>query len=550
MGDDLTAVDLGTSKTAIDIELQGYSSCALLNDFSVKCWGYNAYGNLGIGSTATTGDAGSEMGDALSSVNLGAGRTATKLYGGVYQMCAKLDNDAVKCWGRNNTAQLAQGHRYDIGESAISLGDNLIPMNLSSTANIITIQTNEYTGCAVLSDNTLKCFGFDYYGSRGTGNSIIGDDISEMNSNLAALDVGLNQPFKEVQSNIYVTCGLSMDDKLACWGYGGEGSRASGNASYHGYLASHWGDSLSYIDFGSGLTVKDFDVGYRGGCAILANNDVACWGRNDNGAGGHGTTADKGDSAAEIGNNFLMTDVGSVSTPVQISRGFYNSCVRFASGQLKCWGYGNYGQNGIGSAAQIGDGAGEMGDSLPFINLGTGLTSTQVCSGESFNCSLLNNNGVKCWGLNNRGQLGIGSTATIGDAAPELGDNLAYVDLGTGRTATKISCGRYHACAILDNESLKCWGEAGSGQLGTGSTNDIGNVPGEMGDSLPAINLGTNKFVIDVNTGAEHTCAVLDDNSVKCFGRNSEAQLGLGHRTNIGTLDVTMGDSLPAVSTE
>jgi alpha-tubulin suppressor-like RCC1 family protein len=551
MGDNLGYVDLGTSKTALDIELQGYSSCALLNDNTVKCWGYNGYGNLGIGSNANTGDASSEMGDVLITVDLGAGRTATKIFSGINQTCAKLDNGDVKCWGRNNTAQLGQGHTFDIGKSALSLGDNLDPINLSSTASINTIQSNEYTTCAVLSDNTLKCFGADYYGSRGTGSSIIGDESADMGSNLPALNLGTNNPFKDIRSEQFLTCGQTTDNKLACWGYAGEGSRGSGNTTNKGYISDHWGDNLEFVNFGTGgLTVKTFDVGYRGACAILSDDSLACWGRNDNGAGGHGTTADKGDAANEIGDNFLFTDLGNVSTPVEVSRSFYNTCVRFANGGIKCWGNGTYGQNGIGNTAQKGDGSGEMGNSLPFINYGTGITSTALCGGEQFNCSLFNNGGVKCWGRNNRGQLGIGSTTSIGDSASELGDNLAFVDLGTGRTATKIACGRYHTCALLDNEKLKCWGEADQGQLGNGSTADIGNAPGEMGDNLPEINVGTDRLVLDISAGEQFTCAVLDDNSVKCWGRNSEGQLGLGHLTNIGTLDVTMGDSLPAVDTE
>ena len=71
-----------------------------------------------------------------------------------------------------------------------------------------------------------------------------------------------------------------------------------------------------------------------------------------------------------------------------------------------------------------------------------------------------------------------------------------------------------------------------------------------MGENLPYVNLGTNKTALDIVAGEAHSCAVLNDNSVKCWGRNSEGQLGLGHRTQMGTLDVTMGDALPEVDLE
>ena len=73
-------------------------------------------------------------------------------------------------------------------------------------------------------------------------------------------------------------------------------------------------------------------------------------------------------------------------------------------------------------------------------------------------CALLDDRTVKCWGYNASGQLGQGDAADRGDSPGELGDNLAAVDLGTGRTATAIAAGGYHTCAILDDASVKCWG--------------------------------------------------------------------------------------------
>ncbi|SVD95106.1 uncharacterized protein METZ01_LOCUS447960, partial [marine metagenome] len=121
-------------------------------------------------------------------------------------------------------------------------------------------------------------------------------------------------------------------------------------------------------------------------------------------------------------------------------------------------------------------------------------TSTiPITAGSAFSCFMLDNGSVKCWGKNNLGQLGQGNTNTRGDNSSEMGDNLTAIDLGTGRTATAIAAGNHHTCAILDNASIKCWGSNASGQLGLGDTSTRGDGSGEMGDSLTAVDLGTER---------------------------------------------------------
>eukprot|EP00586_Coscinodiscus_wailesii_P016603 CAMPEP_0172498568 /NCGR_PEP_ID=MMETSP1066-20121228/113803_1 /TAXON_ID=671091 /ORGANISM="Coscinodiscus wailesii, Strain CCMP2513" /LENGTH=123 /DNA_ID=CAMNT_0013271881 /DNA_START=13 /DNA_END=381 /DNA_ORIENTATION=+ len=88
--------------------------------------------------------------------------------------------------------------------------------------------------------------------------------------------------------------------------------------------------------------------------------------------------------------------------------------------------------------------------------------------------------------------------------------------------------GAYHTCTFLPNLSVKCWGNNKFGQLGLGDWNYRGGDVGQMGDNLPPIDLGTGRSVLHISPGDSHTCAVLDDESLKCWGRNSIGQLGLG----------------------
>ena len=121
----------------------------------------------------------------------------------------------------------------------------------------------------------------------------------------------------------------------------------------------------------------------------------------------------------------------------------------------------------------MGNSSGKMA-SLSTVNLGTGRTATAIAAGANHTCAVLDNASVKCWGYNNYGQLGIGSTTRMGVSSGEMA-SLSAVNLGTGHTATAISAGHSHTCALLDNASVKCWGRNNQGQLGIDSTTDIGD---------------------------------------------------------------------------
>ncbi|MFP2934515.1 hypothetical protein ACLESO_57285, partial [Pyxidicoccus sp. 3LG] len=128
-----------------------------------------------------------------------------------------------------------------------------------------------------------------------------------------------------------------------------------------------------------------------------------------------------------------------------------------------------------------------------------------------------------------------------------MGDGLPPINLGTGRTAMALAVGDYSSCALLDDGSVKCWGSGSYGALGLGDRQDRGDGPGEMGDALPQVNLGTGRTATSLTTGYYRTCATLDDGSVKCWGDNTSGVLGLGDRMNRGDGPGEMGDALPAV---
>ena len=169
-----------------------------------------------------------------------------------------------------------------------------------------------------------------------------------------------------------------------------------------------------------------------------------------------------------------------------------------------------------------------------------------LAAGLYHTCALLSDGTVKCWGINGQGQLGLGDTANRGDAANELGDKLPAVALGMGKTAKALAAGPGHTCAVLSDDTVKCWGYNFSGQLGLGDTADRGDAANELGDSLPAVALGAGKSAKALAAGLFHTCALLSAGTVKCWGSNFSGQLGLGDTANRVNAN-ELGDNLPAV---
>lgn len=243
------------------------------------------------------------------------------------------------------------------------------------------------------------------------------------------------------------------------------------------------------------------------------------------------------------------------SAPIQVTAGDRFSCALLYDGSVKCWGENGSGQLGLGDTDNRGDGTNEMGLDLPVVDLGTGRTATAIQSGYGHTCAILDNGSVKCWGQNDQGQLGQGDMDNRGDVPNEMGLYLLKVDLGTdgngtSHTAKKISVSFTHTCAILDDNTTKCWGDNDGGQLGLGDRENRGDATGEMGDNLPAVDLGTSpsRYAVTISAGFSHTCALLDDATVKCWGYGYHGQLGNGDTTGIGDATGEMGNSLLAVN--
>ena len=234
---------------------------------------------------------------------------------------------------------------------------------------------------------------------------------------------------------------------------------------------------------------------------------MKCWGDGTYGKlglGGSGWLSDR--------DTPQLVDLGVGRTAVSVSLGDDHTCAILDDGSLKCWGDGYRGQLGVGDTQDY--------YTPQTVNLGAGRTAVSVSLGSGdHSCAILDNGSLKCWGDGTNGKLGLGSSSD--QTEPQL------VDLGLGRSAVSVSLGNQHTCAILDDGNLKCWGTGYYGQLG------IGSATAHTTPQL--VDLGVGRTAISVSAGHSHTCAILDDYSTKCWGSNSDGQLGINSYSNQNT---------------
>ncbi len=401
--------------------------------------------------------------------------------------------------------------------------------------------------CAVLVDTRMKCWGANDVGQLGQGDSSVrGDEPGELGDALSAVDLGRDTPML-VALGWHHSCAVLAGGSVACWGDDWYGQLGVGGTKGRGDAPAEMGEALVPIDLGVEQGATAIAAGWSHACVVLRDGAVKCWGNNEHGQLGLGDVDDRGDDPGEMGEGLATVDLGAGSQVTAITAGRQHTCALLEGGSVKCWGHNAFGQLGQGDDSARGDDLGEMGDNLPPVDLGAGKKAVSVVAGANHTCVLLEGGAVKCWGASGAGQLGLGSIDGRGDEPWEMGDELLAVDLGA-KAANAIAAGEEHVCALLDGGAVKCWGANSKGQLGLGDTQARGDEPGEMGDILPAVALGTGVLAVAITCGFEHACARTGDGLARCWGANWAGQLGQGDTEDRGDEQGEMGDALKAVA--
>jgi alpha-tubulin suppressor-like RCC1 family protein len=313
-------------------------------------------------------------------------------------------------------------------------------------------------------------------------------------------------------------------------------------------MLGEMGDNLPFVDLGIVARPVSLASSAAHNCAVLEDGRAKCWGDNYYGQLGLGDTQYRGYKPGEMGDSLPFLDLGSEGKLLSIFPGSTSACALFEDGRIKCWGRNSDGELGLGDTDDRGGQPGQMGDALPFVNLGDGIRVESVAVGSIHTCALLEGGRVKCWGNNGYGQLGLGDTTTRGTQPGEMGDALPFVDLGTGAKAVAISSYYLHTCALLEGGRVRCWGNNEYGQLGLGDTKNRGGSPGDTGDGLSLVDLGGSVKVLEVRSAGYTNCVRLEVGLAKCWGWNYNGELGQGDTVWHGKDAGSMGDALPAIN--
>jgi alpha-tubulin suppressor-like RCC1 family protein len=244
-------------------------------------------------------------------------------------------------------------------------------------------------------------------------------------------------------------------------------------------------------------SVVESASGWYHTCALTSSGGVKCFGRNSNGQLGDGSTT---------GQTTPVDVVGMSGGVRQVVAADFHTCALSTAGGVKCWGWNRDGQLGDGTTS-------DRTTPVDVTGLTTGVVQISVGGGGS-SCAVTVGGGVKCWGSNPVGQLGDGTQ--INRSTP-----VDVVGLTSG--VVRVEVGDGHACALTITGGVKCWGQNGDGQLGDGTATD----------STTAVDVvGLTTGVRAIGAGYLHTCAVTNTDTVKCWGRNGDGQIGDGTTTN------------------
>jgi alpha-tubulin suppressor-like RCC1 family protein len=326
-------------------------TCAVRADQTVLCWGNNAHGQLGDGSTTSRPFPGVVPGLA-GAVDVSVGDDHS---------CALLAGGALRCWGDNSQGQLGDG----------STRAHLTPVEVAGVVDARRLTLGRSYACALLGTGQIQCWGDNAYGQLGDGTTV---------TRLRPTTVPDLSAVTDLSAHSMHTCARTQNGSLYCWGENGDGELGDGSRSPSLLPRQVLSPGDSFVQVATGSAFS---------CATLRDDRVKCWGYNSYGQLGDGS----------VGARSSAVSVRNLSGARAIDAGVYHACALTSTGGVSCWGY-----NGRG---QLGDGTRTARSTQAPVAHVTGASRLTV--GAHHGCVMWAQGTAQCWGANDHGQLGDGT---------------------------------------------------------------------------------------------------------------------------------------------
>lgn len=388
----------------------------------------------------------------------------------------------------------------------------------TSNPCVVGLAVGGHHACALIKDGTVRCWGADVLGQLGLGDA--GYDGGPKNAPVAVS--GLSNVLSVSAATVYTTAGSTCARTATatfCWG-------ANSSAQLGQVLDS----GLAQFDNGphpnllvpNGVTTSTQTTSNNFNNCAIVGGDMVCWGSNQDGANGRGVPATQTSPPGKILNDAGVITSGAIGSEFGLAL--------LQNGTVLSWGRNQ--NNAL--ARTIGGQTDPVPAPIPNLT-----DVVQISAGDAHACVVNKTGQVLCWGLNDYGQLGRGTTG--GNSATPFA-----VPLGTGKLAAQVATSNFHSCAITTDGLVYCWGRNSGGQ--SGPTSDGGynpnpvTVPTEVKVGGKAIAIGTGGANLN-NFGTGYTCVLLEGGAVQCWGYNGDGELGRG--ADAGTIACQVGQCAP-----